>query len=67
MKKHRDKKDKIETFDDMLNKIMEDTLSCVQESDDDTKIYHSRKTQHRYEQDAYTVAQNMVDRTEFRH
>lgn len=70
----------IRTFDDELDMLMSQTISSVvkaetfpqgyknnQKSEDWTKIYHSPKSQKRYEQDPYTVAQNMVDRTQFRY
>ncbi len=70
----------IRTFDDELDILMSQTISSVvkaetfpqgyknnQNSEDWTKIYHSPKSKKRYEQDPYTVAQNMVDRTQFRY
>lgn len=79
-KEKRDNLRGIQTFDDELDVLMSQTISSVvqaetfprghannQGSDDGTQIYHSSKSKKRYEQDPYTVAQNMVDRTQFRH
>ncbi len=68
----------ITTFDDELNILMSQTIASVvqnetfprqnnEQSEDGTRIYHSPKSKKRYEEDPYTVAQNMVDRTQFRH
>ena len=74
-----------ETFDDTLERIMQETISSVVEretyprgsvqdedaEDDDTHIYYTARDRYqktgRYEQSPETVAQHMVDRTQFRH
>lgn len=70
-----------ETFDESLDRIMQETLSSVieaetyprsrgnnnTEEEDDTQVYYCQRKTERYEQDPYTVAQHMVDRTQFRH
>lgn len=74
-----------ETFDDTLDRIMEETISSVVQretyprgassegdiNDEDTHIYYTPREKYRktgrYEQSPDTVAQNMVDRTQFRH
>ena len=69
----------VENFDETLDIIMEQTLNSLTENEvyprgrnnnknsDGTKIYKTPSKGKRYEQDAYTVAQHMVDRTQFRH
>ncbi len=70
-----------QTFDDSLDQIMEETLAAVIEAEtypsgrgnnntdeeDDTQVYFCQRKTERYEQDPYTVAQHMLDRTQFRH
>lgn len=72
-----------QTFDESLDRIMQETLAAVveketyprgrneEEEEDDTQIYYTSmekyKKDGRYEQDPYTVAQHMEDRTQFRH
>ena len=69
-----------QTFDDELERIKQETLSAVVErevyprgkdNDDDTQIYYTSmekyKKDGRYQQDPETVAQNMQDRSQFRH
>lgn len=70
-----------QTFDDTLDRIMEETISAVVEAEtyprgkgnnntdeeDDTQVYFCQRNTERYEQDPYTVAQHMLDRTQFRH
>ena len=74
-----------ETFDESLDRIMQETLAAVVEKEvypmadkeaadegfDDTQIYYTSQEKYRktgrYEQDPYTVAQHMEDRTQFRH
>ena len=73
----RDNLKKVQTFDDTLNMIMAQTIACNLEGDglfgenvnaeDGTKVYRKDKKNKRVQQDAYTVAQNMVDRTQFRY
>ena len=69
------------TPDKLLDDVMRETLESVikaecypreynsnyDDEEDDTQIYRSRRTSERYEQDPYTVAQHMQDRTQFRH
>lgn len=60
----------LETFDDTLNLIMAQTIASTidaQKIEEDTQIYYPHQNKKRYQQDAYTVAQNTVDRTEFRY
>lgn len=70
-----------QTFDESLDRIMEETLAAVIEAEtypqgrgnnntdeeDDTQVYFCQRKTERYEQDPYTVAQHMQDRTQFRH
>lgn len=74
-----------ETFDDTLERIMQETISSVVEretyprgnvadddlDEEDTHIYYTARDRYnktgRYEQSPDTVAQHMVDRTQFRH
>lgn len=68
-----------QTFDDEVDRITRQTLDSViraetypkgeswEEDDEDVQIYHSRRESERYEEDPYTVAQHMKDRTQFRH
>ena len=69
----------VKNFDETLDIIMEQTLDSLVENEvyprgrnnnkksDGTKIYKSPQKGNRYQQDPYTVAQHMVDRTQFRH
>ena len=70
-----------QSFDDELERIKQETLSAVVEREVyprgnnseqvDAQIYETPmekyKKDGRYQQDAETVAQNMQDRTQFRH
>ena len=70
-----------QNFDDEIERIKQETLSAVVErevyprgnnsTEDDTQIYATPMEKYkkggRYQQDAETVAQNMADRTQFRH
>ena len=68
-----------DTYDDSLDRIQRETLAAVVKAEcfprgrdgeddiDDTKVYYTRSSTERYEQDPYTVAQHMADRTQFRH
>ncbi|MEG3030226.1 MAG: hypothetical protein RR827_07490 [Oscillospiraceae bacterium] len=72
-----------QTFSDNLNMQMEQTIAAVvqaetyprgqeenstqEQSDEDEEEYNMPRDGKRYTQDAYTVAQNYIDRVEFRH
>ncbi|MBE6886950.1 MAG: hypothetical protein E7484_00860 [Ruminococcaceae bacterium] len=68
-----------QNFDDVVDNIIAQTLESIVEAEtyprgknyhpenDGTQIYHSQRDRERYEQDPYTVAQHMADRTRFRH
>lgn len=66
------------TFDDVVDNIFAQTMASVvemetyprgknSEDNDDTQVYYSPRSKKRHEQDPYTVAQHMEDRTVFRH
>ena len=69
------------TYDIPLDNIMRETLESVikaeaypferneedADGEDDTQVYYCQRKTERYEQDPYTVAQHMQDRTQFRH
>lgn len=67
-----------ETFEDVVDNIMAQTMASVvemetyprgrePEKEDDTQVYYLPKSKKRHEQDPYTVAQHMEDRTVFRY
>lgn len=68
-----------QNFDDVVDNIFAQTMASVVEMEtyprsrnadketDDTQVYYSPRSKKRYEQDPYTVAQHMEDRTVFRH
>lgn len=70
-----------QTDDVFLDRVMEETFESVvkaecypqdgnssdPDGEDDTQIYYCQRKTERYEQDPYTVAQHMQDRTQFRH
>ncbi|MBR5252065.1 MAG: hypothetical protein IKV52_04515 [Oscillospiraceae bacterium] len=70
-----------QTDDVILDRVMQETLESVvkaecypqdknltdPDGEDDTQIYYCQRNTERYEQDPYTVAQHMQDRTQFRH
>ena len=68
-----------QNFDDVVDNIFAQTMASVVEMEtyhrgrnsedetDDTQVYYSPRSKERHEQDPYTVAQHMEDRTVFRH